>query len=274
SRDYSVFPTEDNRLNLPTIMLFQAYTACRPVELINGIKCRGARDPMLDNSNIEDIESNERGADNAIAPGAPSRSIKQKRKRTMKLGYKLEADANSGLNDSDDRESDTKSDGNTDGGTNTDDDGDDTSDTKYSDVGSEDIIRDLTSRGRDVLAIEVFFHYYKGVDNKLKLTSFIFYKNPLPILYPISYILTHIIYNNIVDINSFSYIAPFFSIRISRAATKDAFLKRDPSTDRLTRTFSHISIQYNPKVPRYIPKAELAKFPPNLKVVELAREVK
>ena len=48
SRDRSVFPTEDDRLDLPSIMLFQAYTACRPAELVDGTKTRGGKDPLLD----------------------------------------------------------------------------------------------------------------------------------------------------------------------------------------------------------------------------------
>jgi hypothetical protein len=47
-RDTSVFPTEDGRLNLPTIMLFQAYAACRPAELVDRTKKRGGKDPQLD----------------------------------------------------------------------------------------------------------------------------------------------------------------------------------------------------------------------------------
>lgn len=47
-RDISVFPTEDDRLDLPTIMLFQAYSACRPAELVDGTKSRGHQDPLLE----------------------------------------------------------------------------------------------------------------------------------------------------------------------------------------------------------------------------------
>lgn len=47
SRDRSIFPTEDDRLDMATIMLFQAYTACRPAELVDGSKRRGTGDPLL-----------------------------------------------------------------------------------------------------------------------------------------------------------------------------------------------------------------------------------
>lgn len=54
SRDRSVFPTEDDRLNLSAIMLFQAYTAYRPAELVDGTKYRAGRDPMIDDPEVED----------------------------------------------------------------------------------------------------------------------------------------------------------------------------------------------------------------------------
>ncbi|TAQ84693.1 hypothetical protein B7494_g6981 [Chlorociboria aeruginascens] len=47
SRDRSVFPTEDDRLDLATIMLFQSYTAGRPAEFVDGTKSRGRKDPLL-----------------------------------------------------------------------------------------------------------------------------------------------------------------------------------------------------------------------------------
>ncbi|KJK84973.1 hypothetical protein H633G_11198 [Metarhizium anisopliae BRIP 53284] len=55
--------------------------------------------------------------------------------------------------------------------------------------------------------------------------------------------------------------------------TQDAFLERDPSADGLTRAFTHMSIKCNPEVPKQIPKAELAKLPPDPEVVRLAKQV-
>jgi hypothetical protein len=46
ARDESVFPTEDDRLDLPTIMLFQSYTGCRLVELVHAPRGRGLGDPL------------------------------------------------------------------------------------------------------------------------------------------------------------------------------------------------------------------------------------
>lgn len=55
--------------------------------------------------------------------------------------------------------------------------------------------------------------------------------------------------------------------------TDDAFLERDPSADDPTRAFTHVSIKCNPEVPKQIPKAELAKLPPDPEVVRLAKQV-
>ncbi|TQW01322.1 FluG domain-containing protein [Cordyceps javanica] len=422
SRDRSVFPTEDDRLDLPTIMLFQAYTACRPAELVDGTKCRAASDPMLDDCDREDAGGSERAADDKLArgckqqpgnPSPPNRSIKQKQKSTTKSGYESEFDTDSDLDDPIFDGVDETDDGESDG----DGDEDDTTDTKYSDVANEDvdmlppepnphqptatieqdedkyitrlhkalcyedivlwIVRDPNKGGRDVLAMEVFFRHHKGVDNKPKPTIFLFRENPLPILCPICHILARAIRDDAVDVGGFSHAAPFFSTKIGRAATKvnwktsmlktpifrrsvrttagaweksttdpmkysayafyldrigsdlgsedkwtsycmrrgnvnallkvapnpvvdqvmrhdpmtgclanaylnrrvgfntqDAYLERDPSADGLTKAFSHMSIRCNPEVPREIPKAELARLPPDPEVVELTREVK
>lgn len=148
-----MFPTEDDRLDVPAIMLFQAYTACRPAELVDGTKCRGASDPMLDDSDVEDAGSSERVADDVVMArggqtlprrsGTSNRRMNQKWKPTIKPGYERVpesgSDAGSSLDeslhdpvfDSDDESGDGESD---DGG-----DGDDTSDTEYSHDEDEDV---------------------------------------------------------------------------------------------------------------------------------------
>ncbi len=201
SRDRSTFPTEDDRLDLPTIMLFQAYTACRPAELVDGTKCRGATDPLLDDSDVED-PGGDRAADVDAAPwGTRQRSkpgrfesrIRRKRATSVESesDFDSDADADEPIFDSDDESS-----------------GDDTSDTEYSDDANEDvdmlqekleacpltaiaedsdrkeatrqhkalcyedivlwIVKDPNVGGRDVLAMEVFFRHHKGADRKPK----------------------------------------------------------------------------------------------------------
>ncbi|KJK73445.1 hypothetical protein H634G_11327 [Metarhizium anisopliae BRIP 53293] len=65
-RDRSVFPTEDDRLDLATIMLFQSYTACRPAELVDGTKCRGGQDPLF-----EDLEHDDAATGMAVKRSLP-----------------------------------------------------------------------------------------------------------------------------------------------------------------------------------------------------------
>jgi hypothetical protein len=46
ARDESVFPTEDDRLDLATIMLFLAYTGGRPAEFVHSSKGKASQDPL------------------------------------------------------------------------------------------------------------------------------------------------------------------------------------------------------------------------------------
>ncbi|PQE19444.1 hypothetical protein CJF30_00009883 [Rutstroemia sp. NJR-2017a BBW] len=46
ARDESVFPTEDDRLDLATIMLFNAYTGGRPAEFGHASKGKASQDPL------------------------------------------------------------------------------------------------------------------------------------------------------------------------------------------------------------------------------------
>jgi hypothetical protein len=46
ARDESVFPTEDDRHDVATIMLFQAYTGGRPAEFVHASKGKASEDPL------------------------------------------------------------------------------------------------------------------------------------------------------------------------------------------------------------------------------------
>jgi hypothetical protein len=46
ARDKSVFPTEDDRLDVATIMLFQSYTGGRPAEFVHSSKGKASQDPL------------------------------------------------------------------------------------------------------------------------------------------------------------------------------------------------------------------------------------
>jgi hypothetical protein len=96
AQDTSVFPTEDDRLDLPTIMLFQAYTACRPAELVDATKSRGSRDPLVDDS--INVSSYVQATSHLNTPLAEimhtsKMSIKQK---GLKSRYKHDSDSESG----------------------------------------------------------------------------------------------------------------------------------------------------------------------------------
>jgi hypothetical protein len=56
ARDESIFPTEDDRLDLPTIMLFQSYTGCRPAELVHAPRGRDLEDPLEGEDTYPDTE--------------------------------------------------------------------------------------------------------------------------------------------------------------------------------------------------------------------------
>jgi hypothetical protein len=202
-RDRSVFPTEDDRLDLSAIMLFQSYTACRPAELVDGTKSRGGKDPMLDDSNVEN------SSEDSPTGVSPNRSLRAKQSIEVQLlppqkppGTEMEERDISELGDRIIDDNDAS-------------DYDDTSDTDYNDEGNDEheiadtdendtkmnsshisvtgtdrieedrelvrkhkalcyedmvlwIVKNTKNGGRDVLAMEVFFRYHKGVDKKPK----------------------------------------------------------------------------------------------------------
>jgi hypothetical protein len=51
--DTSIFPTEDDRHDVSTIMLFQSYTGCRPAELVHASKGKACQDPLGDAMDID-----------------------------------------------------------------------------------------------------------------------------------------------------------------------------------------------------------------------------
>ena len=57
ARDTSVFPTEDDRHDVATVMLFQAYTGGRPAEFVHASKGKACQDPL---GEAEEANRNER----------------------------------------------------------------------------------------------------------------------------------------------------------------------------------------------------------------------
>ena len=97
SRDRSVFPTEDDRLDLPTIMLFQAYTACRPAELVDGTKSRGGKDPLLVDSDVEDATTSLLDLSHGSVPPNRARTAKVKNVTDGQTSQNEEEDSGSEL---------------------------------------------------------------------------------------------------------------------------------------------------------------------------------
>jgi hypothetical protein len=181
ARDESVFPTEDDRHDVATIMLFQSYTGGRPAEFVHSSKGIAGEDPLgeaeddknmrylesihndCDMSNAEDVDNSEHGELDSDAnhkgdpdsgygtDGTDTTMTKDTRNTSV-----LEIDEGSVPQTS--------------------------TDAKYDEFGEairqykalcyEDIclwiVQNPRPEGRDLLAMEVHLRHHKGVDNKPK----------------------------------------------------------------------------------------------------------
>jgi hypothetical protein len=59
ARDQSIFPTEDDRHDVATIMLFQSYTGGRPAEFVHSSKGKAADDPLGEAKTDKDMRPRE-----------------------------------------------------------------------------------------------------------------------------------------------------------------------------------------------------------------------
>jgi hypothetical protein len=183
--DESVFPTEDNRHDAATIILFQAYTGGRPAEFVHSSKGKASQDPL---GKAEDANKCKPDG-NALDEDYDSESDDGDRSKYNNLG--LFNDNHDGDNSDYDYavNEDTDEIADRDSGYNTD--GTDvmmTEDTekccttevdefgeavrKYKALCYEDIclwiVQNLKQGGRDLLAMEVHLRHHKGVDRKPK----------------------------------------------------------------------------------------------------------
>ncbi|KAL5625695.1 hypothetical protein FOBRF1_000038 [Fusarium oxysporum] len=215
SRDASVFPTEDDRLDLPTIMLFQAYSACRPAELVDGTKSRGHQDPLLegpdeclqvikDESDDEDNESVFDDDQGFESDATGDTELDEERSTSIKDPNKEAGVRSQPLPLPEDPGTETV--------------------RKHKALCYEDltlwIVKDPTKKGRDVLAMEVYLRFHKGSDNKPKPTVFLFREHPLPILCPISHILARALRDDAIQVDGYSSAEPFFSTQLGKDAVK------------------------------------------------------
>jgi hypothetical protein len=81
--DTSIYPTEDDRLDITTLILFQLYTGCRPAELVHIYKTKGCYDPLADpeQDNFND------GVDEAS--GTSDNIVELDEFEELKRGYKV-----------------------------------------------------------------------------------------------------------------------------------------------------------------------------------------
>ncbi|KAH6674828.1 hypothetical protein B0J14DRAFT_22861 [Halenospora varia] len=61
ARDEHVFPTEDDRHDAATILLFQSYTGGRPAEFVHSSKGKASEDPLGKQKRPTSIDDRERG---------------------------------------------------------------------------------------------------------------------------------------------------------------------------------------------------------------------
>ncbi|KFY03298.1 hypothetical protein V490_00220, partial [Pseudogymnoascus sp. VKM F-3557] len=91
----------------------------------------------------------------------------------------------------------------------------DTVERKYKSLCYEDIrlwiVRNPTPGERDLLGMEITFSHHKGADRKPKPTTFLFHEEALPILCPISHILTHAIKDDAIEVEGYSHAEPLFT---------------------------------------------------------------
>lgn len=205
ARDESVFPTEDDRHDVATIMLFQAYTGGRPAEFVHASKGKASQDPLGEAEEANKAKQTQQRA---------GKDYNREDDIDDSLDYDDDSDAGDGpefdiddVFDSDDEadEEEIDEDAGYDSGYGTEerdatmtDDTDDCSTAEVDELGEpprqacdaaeldefgeairkykalcyEDIclwiVQNPKQGGRDLLAMEVSLRHHKGVDNKPK----------------------------------------------------------------------------------------------------------
>jgi hypothetical protein len=206
ARDDSIYPTEDDRHDVATIMLFQAYTGGRPAEFVHASKGKASQDPLGEAEERESKRHDQEGYEDNCLPDTTDHGI----------DFDYDDDSDAGNDPVFDEDILDCSDGDEDQTADNDggkflDKGADTSmdlDSGYSSDGTdvskkecdkesaqhkcnasepdefgeatrawkalcyEDIVvwivRNPQKGGRDILAMEVSLRHHKGVDNKPK----------------------------------------------------------------------------------------------------------
>jgi hypothetical protein len=156
ARDKSTFPTEDHRLDLATLILFQSFTGCRPAELVDASKPKACLDPLAELDEIDQYEHN-------LLDKIDEDEIDEDDYKDIDKMDNDEYESSSIKTTSslDDASSDTAE---------LDQYGDPI--RKYKSLCYEDIclwvVKNPKPRERDLLALEVYLRHHKGADKKPK----------------------------------------------------------------------------------------------------------
>lgn len=227
AHDESVFPIEDDRYDVVIIMLFQSYTGGRPVEFVHSSKGKAGEDPLGNaeiDKDVQPRESSHYDCDDMSDTEDADDSEYDKLDDDMDC----RGDPNSGYGTDG---TDIAMAENTNEGCTIEISGSGESvpqtctGVKHDEFGEairqykalcyEDIclwiVQNPRPRGRDLPTMEVHLQHHKGVDNKPKPTTFLFRENPLPILCPISHILTRAIRDDAILVDGYTSAELFFT---------------------------------------------------------------
>ncbi|MCJ1360565.1 MAG: hypothetical protein MMC33_010573, partial [Icmadophila ericetorum] len=212
-RDTCTFPTEDQRVAFAAILLFFIYTGYRPAELVDGSKNRNGRQASWDDP--DDPDSEDPDLEDHSCEG---QDLKQTEDPDYDKPDPREGQDHGSYNDSDNRRSDFNE-----------------IVGSYKAICYEDvrlwIVHNPKQGERDLLAMEVTLSHNKGANKKPKPTTFLFREEVLPILCPISHIITLAIRDDAFNFDgllSLKSAEPFFTMKLKNPM-KAMFVHWKPS---------------------------------------------
>ncbi|CZR51447.1 uncharacterized protein PAC_01323 [Phialocephala subalpina] len=225
ARDKSVFPTEDDRHDVATIILFQAYTGGRPAEFVYTSKGKASENPLGERE-----ESNK----NAHP------------RKAAHYDYDDDSDADDDDDDDDEPECDddseagddprsddnilfdSKDDGSVDGAIDENMNGHGRLDSGYnSDKTDVTMTKDTDKcytteidEGRKPLHQNLDIAMPGEFEEAKRNMTFLFRENPLPIFCPISHILARVICDNAILVDGYTSAEPFFATDLGNQNVK------------------------------------------------------
>ncbi|KAH8585353.1 hypothetical protein B0O99DRAFT_696587 [Bisporella sp. PMI_857] len=256
ARDEHVFPTEDDRHDVATILLFQSYTGSRPAEFVHSSKSKASEDPLKEYNDNSNAGNSPEYNDDLLFDSNDDETADEN--NLFHESTNKKAGHNSGYSSDETDVIITKN----------------TDDCYPVEVNGA---KRLVQQNCNVDELDEF-------KEAIRNTTFLFRENPLPILCPISHILTRAIRNDAIFVDGYTSAEPFFATNLETNAidnaVRDQVIKHDPFTgvfneayinhvvrfnvqnaflesnvsdDKLTRAFTHISIRCNPEAPKKVP---------------------